>query len=182
MINQVNINNPIGNLYRKENALILVRQGNKYILGVKKHFYPSGFARMIGGGINPGETPLQGAKREVYEELGYDTNDLEFIASLKTIADTAQGEMIMNTHMFYLEIPEGALLTVGDDITGLKYLNDREMQKLIFSMSQIKGTYFEKNGLFNFDWKDYGTIYEPIHQIAYDYAKVKNQQISELSR
>jgi 8-oxo-dGTP pyrophosphatase MutT (NUDIX family) len=174
MINKVNINNPIGNLYRKEHSLILVKQADKYILGLKQHFYPRGFARMIGGGINLGETPLEAAKREVFEELSYVVaNEIEFVASIKTIAETAQGEMIMNTHIFYLEIESDTELVVGDDVTGLQYLTDKEFQKLIFSMSQLQGTYNEKEGLFNFDWKDYGVIYEPIHQIAYDFAKTK---------
>jgi 8-oxo-dGTP pyrophosphatase MutT (NUDIX family) len=174
MIVKVKINNPIGNLYRKNHSLILVKQGDKYILGQKKHFYPNDFARMLGGGINEGESPKAAAIREIKEEVGIDIDNVEYIATLKTIANTAQGEMIMTTHIFFLEIPFNIKLEVGDDISGLKYLSELELQKLIFGMSQLTGTYHGDDHLFNFDWEDYGKIYEPIHQIAFEYAKNNN--------
>jgi 8-oxo-dGTP pyrophosphatase MutT (NUDIX family) len=174
MIVKVKINNPIGNLYRKNHALILIKQGDKYVLGLKKHFYPANFARMIGGGINEGESPKAAAIREVKEELNYQTESVEYIATLKTIANTAQGEMIMTTHIYFLEIPFNTQLEVGDDVTGLKYYTEQELQKLIFGMSQLTGTYHGEDYLFHFDWEDYGKIYEPIHQIAFEYAKNNN--------
>ena len=174
MIVKVKINNAIGNLYRKNHSLILVKQADKYILGQKKHFYPNDFARMLGGAINEGETPKAAAIREIKEEIGITITNPEFIATLKTIANTAQGEMIMTTHIFFYEVPFNIKLEPSDDISGLKILTEQELQKLIFSMSQLTGTYHNEEGLFNFDWQDYGKIYEPIHQIAFDYAKNNN--------
>jgi ADP-ribose pyrophosphatase YjhB (NUDIX family) len=176
MLVKVKINNPIGNLYRKNHALILVKQGDKYILGKKKHFYPSDFARMIGGGINEGEIPQDAAVRELKEELNTDIKllKLEYVAQLKTIANTAQGEMIMTTHIYFTQLDDSQIIIPSDDITGVGYYSEKELQKLIFSMSQLQGTYKDKEGLFNFDWQDYGKIYEPIHQIAFEYAKNKN--------
>ena len=35
---------------------------------MKSHWYPQGFARMLGGGVEEGEDFLSAAVREIYEE------------------------------------------------------------------------------------------------------------------
>jgi 8-oxo-dGTP pyrophosphatase MutT (NUDIX family) len=172
-IHQLTIGNPIANLYRKNYALILCQQADKFILGEKVNFYPAGISRMLGGGISEGESPIQGAVREMGEETGISLqpSDLEEIATVETQANTNIGEMSMTTHIFYCQIDEGQKLNPSDDISGLSFLSLTELEDLIQKMLQLEGTYHSKG--FSFEWRDYGAIYGYIHSLALKWLKTK---------
>src|SRR5689334_12183367 len=72
---------PFANLrYRDRTTLILCRDNDgKYILGTEYGFYPKGISRMIGGGVDKNEKVIEGAIREVKEEIGIDVTPKELV-------------------------------------------------------------------------------------------------------
>jgi 8-oxo-dGTP diphosphatase/2-hydroxy-dATP diphosphatase len=62
---------------KKIMTLVLVRQGNKILLGMKKRGFGQGRWNGFGGKLAEGETIEQAAKRELFEEAGINASDLE---------------------------------------------------------------------------------------------------------
>jgi 8-oxo-dGTP diphosphatase len=57
---------------------------------------------MIGGGIKDGETPLEAAKRELYEETGAIKHTIKPICDYRGVSSTR----LLNGQLFYAEIDE----------------------------------------------------------------------------
>jgi len=63
---------------KKEGAgcLIFCRETDKFLLIERSEYVPvPNTWSLPGGSVDPGETPEQAAKREVYEEIGFDLED-----------------------------------------------------------------------------------------------------------
>jgi 8-oxo-dGTP pyrophosphatase MutT (NUDIX family) len=167
MEQHVKIGNPIGNLYRKNHTLILLKRNNGgFILGKKQGFYPDHIARFIGGGIKNDEAPVLAALREVQEETGITITEDKLVPLLavETTADTNEGPMDMLTHIFAAEIPADAKVVASDDVTGTVEITLDELRKLIEDMNNLTGIYTTPD--FSFEWADWGKIYGPIHQLS----------------
>ncbi|MGL4759128.1 MAG: NUDIX domain-containing protein [Patescibacteria group bacterium] len=168
MINKVTIEKPSSSLLRSEKAYILLRYRGEYILNMQKYINPSNFARMIGGTVNQGESPLDTVIREVLKNTGFELQNIDFVAPFKVINNTSNGELVTTVHIFFCEIPTDFDLTFSKN---LRFYTTEQFKKLIFSMSQLEGNFTDKKSMFNFDWKEYGRVNEPIHQIAFKYAQ-----------
>ena len=59
---------------RKVLTLVLLRQENRVLLGMKKRGFGVGKWNGFGGKLEPGETVVEAAAREVREECGYIVN------------------------------------------------------------------------------------------------------------
>ena len=165
--NDVKIDKPIGNLYRKNHILVLIKDKNgKYILGQKKNFYADGMARMLGGGLNDNEDPKEAAKREILEEtkIDVDSSDLFSLGTVITKADTIEGIMYMNVNLFGLVLKDDVIFEPSDDISGIKSYSQQELEKLIKDMFELEGEF--RNDKFSFLHNDWGRIYGFIHDIA----------------
>lgn len=165
----VKIGNPIGNLYRKHHVLILIELNDgKFLLGTKDAFYPKHIARLVGGGRNESEDAVRCAQREVFEELALSIPIERFIPIAKVIteAETTEGSMQMDTGIFgiKLDINEERQIVAGDDLSGYKVFNSEEYYDLVRDIFQLNGAY--QADTFSFEWKDWGVIYGPIHEIA----------------
>jgi putative (di)nucleoside polyphosphate hydrolase len=68
------------NIYR-QNAAVIVTDGNGHVLLCERADHP-GFLQSVQGGIDPGETPEQAARRELWEEIGVSDDQYEIVASL----------------------------------------------------------------------------------------------------
>lgn len=66
----------------KITTLVFVRRGHEILLGMKKRGFGEGRWNGFGGKIEPGETELEGIKRELLEESGLVGNSFEEIAHL----------------------------------------------------------------------------------------------------
>ncbi len=164
---KVTIRDPIGNLYRKNHVLILVvnEKGN-FLLGKKKDFYPSHIARMLGGAMNEGETPVCAAQREIREELSLNLPVTSFkpLCTVTTQAETKEGYMEMRTQIFSINIPDFRELKPSDDVSDLQTFTSAEYKRLVKSMEDLVGEYVSEK--FSFLWSDWGKIYAPIHRHA----------------
>jgi isopentenyldiphosphate isomerase len=174
MLVKVKINNPIGNLYKKNYVLVLIKQGKKFILSKKKHLYPNNYARMIGGSVAETETPKDAIIRIIDRDLALEINNIDYISSLKSVVNSAQGEVIVTTYIYYIDIETKLKLKMLNQNKSVEYFTEKELERLILSMADLKEIEEDDQELFNFDWNEYRKIYEPIHQIAYEYARKKN--------
>jgi 8-oxo-dGTP diphosphatase/2-hydroxy-dATP diphosphatase len=62
---------------KKITTLVLVHQGEKVLLGMKKRGFGQGRWNGFGGKLHEGETIEQAAKRETFEEAGVQVGELE---------------------------------------------------------------------------------------------------------
>lgn len=78
----------------KVTTLVFVRRGDEILLGMKKRGFGEGRWNGFGGKLEPGETKLEGAKRELQEESGLDGHSFTEIAHLyfdfETTPDTIE--------------------------------------------------------------------------------------------
>lgn len=161
------IQNPIGNLYRKNHVLVLiVTIDGSFILAKKLGFYPNHIARMLGGGIKENEDPRAAARRELLEELALPLDEKAFrkLGEVETHAQTTEGLMCMTTHLYTVALPKDADMVPGDDITGIARYTREEYIMLVGSMNELHGEYVTDT--FSFSWHDWGKIYAPIHEFA----------------
>lgn len=170
IIEKVVINNPIGNLYRKNHVLVLVVNRDKnFILGKKKDFYPEHVARMLGGGIKEGEDPAQSAKREIEEELTVvvPIDSYRLLGSVVTQASTSEGDMEMKTWIYSVELPDSSSIKPSDDISSVQVFTRDEYVDLIKSITDLSGEFITDK--YSFLWSDWGKIYGPIHRYGLEW-------------
>jgi len=157
-------------MLRKRHVLILLRdQNNRYVLGQKK-IYPKGISRMIGGGVETYEPFFRAASRELYEELKYfaPRQSLKEVGQvLARITDEAGQKFEFTTGLYFTQIERRPLFP-SDDLDGIIRLSDPEYLALV---QRYKNLPKEIDPQLGFAWYDYGQLYAPIHEIAWDFAR-----------
>lgn len=162
-------------LRRGRHALILlVNEHGKYILGAK-NLYPQGIYRLVGGGLNPGEDPQEGATRELNEEfqLSYTSDQLTPLAQIQAdITETGSGKKYAFTTYLYTATCKMAELRPSDDLDGMEDFTREEINALVdryYDLSDelinLQGKYGDQDE-WAFRWSDYGKFYGRVHEIA----------------
>src|SRR5690606_34580617 len=128
----------------------------KYILGAKPQYYPKGIYRLLGGGIDAGET-IQGAViREIKEETNSEISaeHIEPIATINVTAEDGSG----NNYSTVIELVyiNDAISDYEetDEIGSFLELNDDEFKDMIAAYEGL--TNDSQNEM---NWGDYGKIY-----------------------
>ncbi len=102
------VKKPFGNLFRKKCVLIAAQDSEGNILiGAKPYFYPPTISRLLGGGVDQGESFEQAALRELEEELGVkvEVGDLVPLVIFETTARDENGKEYYNeTAIFKADI------------------------------------------------------------------------------
>lgn len=171
----INIVSPFGNLYRKKLALIAVQdlEGN-ILVGSKPNFYPKGIYRMVGGGVDENEDPIIGAQRELKEEMDVDAdiNNLEPLLEVRVHATDATGKEYNNSTSIYFYKLKDNNYKAGDDIKGIIKLSIEDLYKLGEKYENLSSDDWFRNEMEQYNWKDYGKVYGPIHKLTAE--KIKN--------
>lgn len=165
----IKVDSPFGNLYRKKLALIAVEDSEGNILvGSKPNFYPEGIYRMVGGGVDENEDPIVGAQRELKEELGIKvkTSDLKLLLQVNVHAVDKESKEYNNSNFIYFYKLKDNNYKAGDDIKSIIKLSVDELYKLGERYESLSENDWFKNEMENYNWKDYGKVYGPIHKLT----------------
>lgn len=162
---------PFGNLqYRDRTVLVLCRNGEgKYLLGEKKSFYPPGIVRLLGGGIDPGESLSEAAARELKEEIGITVkpNELVELAEVKITGLYREKQYRTKIFLYFLDSTQDDYLA-GDDVSGIVAYSEEEYRALIKRYLKLGDAEDNNQSRATFSWVDYGKVYGFVHQIALD--------------
>lgn len=82
-------------------TLVMIKAGDKVLLGRKKRDFGVGWWNGFGGKLQDGEDIIAAAKREVFEECGLTVGDSEYFA-VNTFEFLETGD-VMEVHMFRTE-------------------------------------------------------------------------------
>ena len=81
-------------------TLVFLREGSKVLLGMKKRGFGAGKWNGFGGKVEPGETIVEAAVREVKEECGYDVEQ-QHLDETATIDFEFEGDPVLwEVHVF----------------------------------------------------------------------------------
>lgn len=174
---KLSIEQPFGNLFRKETVLILCKtHRNTFIMGEKKDFYPKGICRLLGGGVEKDRdnSLISAAQAELEEEIMYrpPVEALIEFGEVRVTATAKNNKTYKHTvHMFYTQIPQSVLLMANDDVTSLCELSVSELENLAKDYMVLSDELIATEGSLTYSWYDYGQVYGPIHAFAAEYAR-----------
>ncbi len=166
----------IGNLRRDRHAVLIPQYPDgRFLIGEKKYLYPPGIYRLIGGGVEAGETPEEAIIREAAEELGItiDSSEIIPLVEIKTDATTPDNRYSFITYIFLYKLSPNAQITPADDLSGVKIMALEEIPELVTNYTNLKDDDIFKDGEYQHSWGDYGKIYGPIHRIVYELLKAR---------
>ncbi len=150
------------NLLRPRSALIVPFDGQTVVLGTKGYLYD--LPRLIGGGIEPDETPLAGAVREFKEETDQ-TTPLKPLCTIPIHAIAKDGQTADLT-VYCFTTPMAPEYTAHDDLLGTVMLPLEELQAVAEKMALLPDQWMDGyNGRFN--WQDWGALYSLVHKQVY---------------
>lgn len=107
---------------KKEVSLLMVVKDNKILLFKRSETDESnpGKWAMIGGGVDPGETPEQALTREVKEEAGV------FLQNFTNLKRYEYGNVILN--VFYTNTFDDASIKLNKEHSEYKYFTKEELE------------------------------------------------------
>ncbi|XP_003690836.3 LOW QUALITY PROTEIN: 7,8-dihydro-8-oxoguanine triphosphatase-like [Apis florea] len=83
---------------RKAFSLVFIRKSTEILLGLKKRGFGKDKWNGFGGKVEPGESILQGAMRELKEECGLSAQELRKIGILEF--EFEENEVLLEVHVF----------------------------------------------------------------------------------
>lgn len=162
---------PFENLkYRDRTVLVLCRDGKgNFLLGSKAKFFPKDIVRMLGGGVDKGESVIGAAIREIKEETGVvaTPDEMVEIAEIK-VEGTYSGATYHHTvFVCFLNSAKDDYLA-GDDVEEIIKYTEKEYRALIKRYAELRDDNIFHFKDVTFSWGDYGKVYGFIHQVALD--------------
>lgn len=165
----IKVEKPFGNLFRKKVALIVVENADgEFLVGTKPYQYPPTITRLLGGGVDEGESEVAAAVRELSEELGVtlDASQLTPLLVVAVNAEDAEGKSYTHeTHIYYTNIGN-AEYEPGDDIKVIVKLSLDELYALGEVYDNLPETLWYNGSEGLYSWRDYGKLYGPVHKLA----------------
>lgn len=101
----------------------------------EKKLYPNIWDIAVGGHISAGETDLTSAQRELEEELGIDSSDLE-IQYIKTVKESLDNNGVISNEfvsifLIYKNIDINDIKLQAEEVSDAKWVNKDELNDLI---------------------------------------------------
>lgn len=102
----------------------IVLDGERVLLAQRANEPQRGMWSIPGGGVELGETLVEGVRREVREETGLDVRVGELVEVLERIQRDDEGEVEYHYVLAdYLCEPVGGQLTAGDDAAAVRWVD-----------------------------------------------------------
>lgn len=79
------------------------------IMVISKHDYPEGLYRPPSGAVHPGETMVQGALREAYEETGCKIELNRYVLQVNAVFTDGRGQIPWRSHVFTASYVSGEM-------------------------------------------------------------------------
>lgn len=165
---KIKIKKPFGNLFRETTVLIVKNAEGEYLLGAKPKFYPPTISRLLGGGIDKGESVVEAAQRELEEELNVklEEKELKHKSSLEVIA-IDQDDKQYNAAIHFVEAQRRVNnYNPGDDVEFIVEFSRKELEQLVDAYKNLSDTLWYRGEEGEFCWEDYGKVYSEVHRIA----------------
>lgn len=108
----------------------IINSDNKFIIqkrSAKQRTFPNCWSQSMGGGVDAGETSIEGMKRELKEELGIDI--LEKEATL--IASYLRDSSILDVYVIRKDIKIDSLILQEEEVADAKYVTFEEFENMI---------------------------------------------------
>ncbi len=126
-------------LKRRGEVILVVPSGKDRIWLHTKRFYPQAVYRLPSGGIHQGERVEDAARREAYEELGFEPGIVRFIGMVENAFALDEGKPVYPS--FILEtkpIPGSPRATDPDEaISGFREIGIRELPKIVEQLDSL---------------------------------------------
>lgn len=154
----------------RDGAHVLLKDGlNRWVLSRKRH-YAEGLWRMVGGGIELGEDPLQAAQRELKEELNVEIDEGKLIPLIHAeVTAVVEGKTYsFSDFVFYAAVSQP--LHIADELEQLGDFSDAELGVVINHFDRLPDQPINAENRSG-TWEDYGKVWGPIHREAF--ARVK---------
>ena len=165
----IKVEKQFGNLLRKKVALIIVEDANgNFLVGAKSYLYPPTITRLLGGGVNEGESEDDAAVRELNEEIGVviDSSELTPLLNITVNAEDAVGKRYGNeVYVYYANIGD-AQYEPSDDITAIVKLSLDELYALGEAYEALPETLWYNGRAGSYSWSDYAKLYGPVHRLS----------------
>jgi 8-oxo-dGTP diphosphatase len=172
----VHMDIPISNMVRenKQTGHVMIAVADdegRIILGGKPSLFPPSIVRFVGGGVDEGETPQQAAVRELTEELGIVLPEEQLVplAIVEITAITPENSYPLTEYLFYAKVPQGQQIKAGDDVETIEAIRLDELPGLVERYHSLDPNLRSSEwDRYPYRWRDYGTIYGRVHEIAYE--------------
>jgi len=165
----LDIKHPFGNLYRKACVLVAVGDSEGRILvGAKPYMFPPSIVRLLGGGVDTGESIELAAVRELNEETGVNVmpEALVPLARFDVKATDETGKVYEHqTHLYYVDIQDQKF-QASDDVKQIVLLSVDELDELGDRYDELPDTLWYNGSEGLYSWADYAKMYGPIHHHA----------------
>ncbi len=103
-------------------ARVLVRCGDTYL--VVKPYFGSGSWQLPGGGIKFGETAEHAAKRELYEEVHIQTENIQLLSEPRTYTENG---LWLRYVLFELVLEKAPAITANGEIAAYAWMTKQEL-------------------------------------------------------
>lgn len=163
------VKKPFGNLFRKQCVLIAAQDAEGNILiGAKPYFFPPTISRLLGGGVDEGESFEQAAVRELEEELGVkvEVDKLTPLGLFITDTTDEDGKTYHNETAVFAGNIGSQPYQASDDVKHIIKMTPQEVYELGEHYEQLPDVlwYNGEEGLYA--WADYAKLYGPLHKLV----------------
>jgi len=118
-------------------SAVLVKHGEKFLLGKRNKKNANGMWVIPGGGVNWGESAIDAGKREIKEETNLDVDIKKLICVREVIATDADYHTVVFFHL--AEPLNPADVVANEDISEVGFFTVQEIKELdtVFSVSDV---------------------------------------------
>lgn len=153
-------------------AILAIFQNDKLVLS-RKHAYPDNVYRLLGGGIDSGESPKEAARRELYEEtslkLPSDRVNHQAQLNFKLNESSTNTNYVFTVELFIVSL-ENETLVPSDDIDIIDSFTREQAQEKVSLFKNLSTELVSpKKDLNSFRWSDWGELFFTVHQYVIEH-------------